>query len=104
MCSSDLKSLLGYWAISDRIVLMKFKGQPFNIAVIKVYAPTSDADDNEIEEFYQKLDTSRAQCRSQEVLIVMGDFNAKIGEGRDEDIVGPYGLGNRNERCDRLFE
>ena len=98
------RSILGYWAISDRILLVKLKGQPFNIVVIQAYAPTTGADDDEIDNFYEKLDTAKAQCKSQDVIIVMGDFNAKIGEGREEDIIGPYGLGIRNERGDRLFE
>ena len=98
------RSILGYWAISDRILLVKLKGQPFNIVVIQAYAPTTGADDDEIDNFYEKLDTAKAQCKSQDVIIVMGDFNAKIGEGREEDIIGPYGLGIRNERGERLFE
>lgn len=101
---STAKSILGFWQISDRIMLIKLKGQPFNIAVIQVYAPTSEANDEEIADFYEKLDAAKSQCKSQEVVIVMGDFNAKIGEGREEDIVGPYGLGKRNERGNTMFQ
>jgi len=101
---STAKSILGYWPMSDRILLVKLKGQPFDISIIQVYAPTSEASDNEIEDFYEKLDAAKAQCKSQEVIIVMGDFNAKIGEGREDDIVGPHGLGKRNERGEMLFQ
>ena len=99
------KSILGYWQISDRVMLIKLKGQPFNISVIQVYAPTSEANENEIEDFYEKLDAAKTLCKSQEVVIVMGDFNAKIGEGAEVHCeVGQFGLGDRNSRGDMLAD
>ena len=47
---------------------------------------------------------AKSQCKSQDVVIVMADFNAKVGDERYEDTVGPHGLGNRNERGDKLIE
>ena len=46
------KAVLRYWPVSDRIIMMKIQGKPFNIAIVQVYAPTSASTDDEIEEFY----------------------------------------------------
>ena len=52
----------------------------------------------------QQTAQKKKQCKSQEILIIEGDFNAKVGKGRHEDIVGSYGLGERDERGDKLIE
>ena len=73
--------------------------------IIQVYALTTAADDEEIEQFYEELDNiikTHKKCR--DMLLVIGDYNAKIGEGRDNKTVGPHGLGTRNERGNRLIE
>ena len=83
--SNILKNnIIGYWAISDRVILAKFDNKHFNISVIQVYAPTQDATEEEQEEFYDQLDKARRHCRSQEIIIVMGDLNAKIGKGKNK--------------------
>jgi len=97
-------ALIGYWALSDRVLLIKIKGRPFNVCIIQAYAPTADSSEEDIEDFYGQLDQAKKQCKSQDILIVMGDFNAKVGKGGYEDIVGSYGLGERNERGDKLIE
>ena len=76
------KSILGYWTIADRVLLMKLKGHAFNISIIQVYAPTAECDEEEISQFYDMLDT----CKSQEVVIIMGDLNATVGEGIYSDV------------------
>ncbi|MCT5353407.1 hypothetical protein LZK34_32795 [Pseudomonas aeruginosa] len=53
------KSVMGFWAISERIVLVKLKGQPFNLSIIQVYAPTSEHTDEEMEAFYEDLEKAR---------------------------------------------
>ncbi|XP_037779551.1 craniofacial development protein 2-like [Penaeus monodon] len=80
-------------------MLVKLKGNPFNICVLMVYAPTSDSSEEEIDKFYDTLDTTKGQCSSQDVIIVMGDLNAKVGQDQDRmiRIVGKYGLGTRND-------
>ena len=90
------KCLLGYWTISDRVMLVKIKGRPFNMAIIQVYAPTLESDDEEIDHFYEGLDNAKKQCRSNEVLFVMDDLNAKVGLIRRGNIVGTHGLGEMN--------
>ena len=74
------KAVLGYWPVSDRIIMMKIQGKPFNIAIVQVYAPTSASTDDEIDEFYNLLESTIDQVKSNEVLVVMGDLNAKVGQ------------------------
>ena len=100
---SATKCILGTWCISDRVMLAKIKGKHFNTNIIQVYAPTAQCDESDIENFYEDLERARAQCKSQEVVIVMGEMHAKVGEGRDENIVGDYGLGEGNERGEKFI-
>ncbi|XP_072040063.1 craniofacial development protein 2-like [Amphiura filiformis] len=98
------RSLIGHWGVSDRVVLVKLAAKPFNLAIIQVYAPTADSDENDIAVFYEDLEKAMKQCKSDEITMVVGDLNAKVGEGRVGDTVGPHGLGARNERGDRWIE
>ena len=63
-----------------------------------------DATEEEPEEFYDQLDKARGHCKSQEVIIVMEDLHAKIGKGKEQDIVGEYGLGEGNARGDTWLD
>ncbi|MCH9665805.1 MAG: hypothetical protein K0U41_08180 [Gammaproteobacteria bacterium] len=98
------KCVLGYWQLSDRVLLVKLRGKPFNISLIVVYAPTSDSTDEESDKFYDTLDMAKAQCKSQEITIVMGDLNAKVGKEQKCEIVGKHGLGSRNERGEKWVQ
>ena len=98
------RAMKGFWAISDRVILMSFKGKPIDLNVIQVYAPTAEADEDILEEFYDQINRAKKQCKPHEFTVVMGDLNAKVGRGRVENIVGPFGLGERNERGDRFVE
>ena len=71
------KAVLGYWPESDRIIMMKIQGNPFNIAIVHVYAPTSASTDDEIEELYNLLESTLDQVKSNEVLQVMGDLKTR---------------------------
>lgn len=97
-------SLKGYWAVSDRVILVKLYGKPMDINIIQVYAPTSEAEEVEIDQFYENVDNVLMQCKRHEINIVMGDLNAKVGKGRVDRVVGPFGLGERNDRGDRFVE
>ena len=98
------KSIKGFWGISDRVIIAKLEGKPFDIGIVQIYAPTSEHDEEEVEQFYEDLDKAMKQLKSQDIKIVMGDFNAKVGDAKIEDIVGPWGLGTENERGERLVE
>ena len=69
-----------------------------------MYAPTAVCGEETLEAFYEDIDKALSTIKNYEFLIVMGDFNAKIGRGRTDNIAGPHGLGDRNERGDRLIE
>ena len=96
------KSMLGYCALSDRILLVRIHGKPFNLPIIQVYAPTSGSSEEEIEDFYSDLEDAYKKCGNQNIVIVMGDLNAKVGSEQDtlQEIVGKHGLGERNDRGD----
>ena len=69
-----------------------------------MYAPTAVCEEHILEKFYHDVDKAVSTVKSSEYLIVMGDFNAKIGRSRVGSTAGPFGLGERNERGDRLLE
>ena len=105
MLKKDIERCIeGYWAVSDRVLFIKIRGSPFNISIIQVYAPTEAHSVQEIETFYEDLDYAMKHAGSQDIKIMMGDLNAKIGQGREGRVVGPSGLGQRNERGDRFYE
>ena len=77
------------------------KAKPFDIGIIQVYAPTSERPEEEVEEFYEDLDKAKKYLKSQSTL---GDFNAKVGSDKVENIVGPCGIGDTYERGEKLIE
>ena len=104
LATSVSECLSGFWPISDRVMLVKLNAKPFNLSILQVYEPTTDHTDEEVEQFYDDIQMGIGQVKSDEVLVVMGDFNAKVGSTREDDIVGSYGLGTRNMRGTRLIE
>ena len=97
-------NVMGFLPVSSRVMLVKLAGKPFNIAIVQAYAPTGDHTDEDIEKFYQDIEKACREVKSTDVLIVMGDMNAKIGNGKVDGYIGGFGLGNRNERGDRMLE
>ena len=95
-------SIKDFWGVSDRIVLVKLNGKPFNISIIQVYTPTADYGEDAITNFYEELDKAYDQCSSQNIIYVMGDFNATFGNERIGNTVGPFGLGKKNDRRNNL--
>uniref|UniRef100_A0A8D9ASD9 Craniofacial development protein 2 n=1 Tax=Cacopsylla melanoneura TaxID=428564 RepID=A0A8D9ASD9_9HEMI len=88
--------------VSERVMLVQLRATPVDINIIQVYAPTTDRSDEELEEFYNSVNEVMKKLKKHEVTITMGDFNAKIGAGRTSEFVGPFGLGDRNDRGDNL--
>ena len=91
-------------AVSDRVLLIKLKGTHQNLALIQVYAPTSAADEETMEKFYDDIDSAMKQCRHNDCVLVLGDFNAKVGSDTHGGITGNWGLGATNERGEALTE
>ena len=104
MTKQVAEAMMGLWPVSDRIIMVKIKAASFNINVIQVYAPTSSHSDEEVEEFYQCIEEVWRYVKNDEVNILMGDFNAKVGRESDYPTTGKYGLGERNERGRTLIE
>ena len=81
-----------------------FQGKPCNITVIQVYAPTSNAEEAEVEQFYEDLEDLLELTPKKDVLFIIGDWNAKLGHQEILGVTGKYGLGVQNEAGQRLIE
>ena len=86
------------------MISVHFQGKPFNITVIQVYAPTSNAEEAEFEWFYEDLQDLLELTPPKDVLFIMGDWNAKVGSQETPGVTGKFGLGIRNEAGQRLRE
>ena len=80
------------------------QGKPFDITVIQVYAPTSNAEEAEGEQFYEDLQDLLELTPKRDVLFIIGDWNAKVGSQETPGVTGKFGLGMRNEAGQRLVE
>ena len=89
-------AVLGCSLKKDRMISVHFQGKPFNITVIQVYAPTSNAE-AEVERFYEDLQDLLELTPKKEVLFIIGDWNAKVGSQETPGVTGKFGLGMRNE-------
>ena len=81
-----------------------FKGKPFNITVIQVYAPTSNAEEAEVERFCEDLQELLELTPKKDVLLIIGDWNTKVGSQEIPGVTGIFGLGVQNEAGQRLIE
>ena len=100
-------SIIGCCPINSRLMTIRLKAAPFNITVIQVYAPTSDHEDDEIEEFYNQLQNTIDKVNKKDILIIQGDWNAKVGGDALKDwsrFCGPSCNAVTNERGLRLLE
>uniref|UniRef100_A0A8D8X189 Craniofacial development protein 2 n=1 Tax=Cacopsylla melanoneura TaxID=428564 RepID=A0A8D8X189_9HEMI len=96
------KSVKNFIPISKRVMLLQLNASPVNMNILQVYAPTADKADEEVFEFYQSINEILKDLKQEDVTIVMGDLNAKLGSGRTSEVVGAWGLGERNPRGDEL--
>ena len=97
-------AVLGCNLKNDRMISVRFQGKPFNITVIQVYAPTSNAEEAEVEQFYEDLQDLLELTLKKDVLFIIGDWNAKVGSQETPGVTGKFGLGMRNEAGQRLIE
>ena len=89
---------------NDRMISVRFQGKPFNIIVIQVYAPTSNAEEAEVVRFYEDLQELLELTPKKDVLFIIGDWNAKVGSQEIPGVTGKFGLGVQNEAGQRLTE
>ena len=80
------------------------QGKPFNITVIQVYAPTSNTEKAEVEQFYVNLQDLLELTPKKDVLFIIVDWNAKVGSQETPGVTGKFGLGMQNEAGQRLIE
>ena len=80
------------------------KAKPFNITVIQVYAPTSNAEEAEVEQFYEDLQDLLELTPKRDVLFIIGDWNAKVQSQETPGVTGKFGLGIQNKVGQRLLE
>ena len=86
------------------MISVRFQGKPFNITLIQVYAPTSNAEEAEVEWFYEDLQDLLELTPPKDVLFIIDDWNAKVGSQETSGVTGKFGLGVRREAGQRLTE
>ena len=87
------------------MISVHFQGKSFSITVIQVYAPTTNAEEAEVEQFYEDLQDLLELTLKKDVLFIIGDWNAKVGSQEIPGVTGKFGLGVQNEagQCLRLL-
>ena len=86
------------------MISVRFQGKPFNITVIQVYAPTINAEEAEVQRFYEDLQDLVELTPKKDVLFILGDWNAKVGSQETLGVTGKFGLVIWNEAGQRLIE
>ena len=86
------------------MISVRFQGKPFNITGIQVYAPTSNSEEAEVEQFYEDLQNLLELTPQKDVLFIIGDWNAKVGNRETPGVTGKFDLGVQNEAGQRLIE
>ena len=97
------KAVLGCNLKNNRMISVHLQGKPFNITVIQVYALTSNAEEAEVEWFYEDVQDLELTPKK-DVLFILGDWNAKVGSQETPGVTGRFGLGIPNETGQRLIE
>ena len=89
---------------NDRIISVRFQGKPFNITVIQVYVPNTNAEEAEVERFYEDLQDLLVLTSKKDVIFIIGGWNAKVGSQDTPGVTGKLDLGVQNEAGQRLTE
>ena len=86
------------------MISVHLQGKPFSITVIQAYAPTSNAEEAEVKQFYEDLQDLLELTPQKDALFIIGDWNAKVGSQETPGVTGKFGLGIQNEVGQRLIE
>uniref|UniRef100_A0A8B9WC08 RNA-directed DNA polymerase n=1 Tax=Bos mutus grunniens TaxID=30521 RepID=A0A8B9WC08_BOSMU len=97
-------AVLGCNLKNDRRISVPFQGKPFNVTIIQVWAPISNAEEAEVERFYEGLQDLLELTPKKDVLFIIGDWNAKVGSQEIPGLTGKFDLGDQNEVGQRLTE
>ena len=104
---NTLSNVMGCCPISSRLITIRLRAAPFNITIIQAYAPTADYSDSEVEDFYEQLQAVLDQVPKKDIVVVQGDWNAKVGQDAYHnwgDTHGPHCNNKTNDRGLRLLE
>ena len=94
-----MNTVMGCHPVSSRLITIRLRANPFNITIVQAYAPASDYDDNEIEEFYDQLQNVIDQTRKTVIFVVQGDWNSKVSKDACRNwqgICGPFSNDDTN--------
>ena len=97
-------AVLGRNLKNDRMITIHFQGKPFNVTVIQVYAPTSNAEEAEVEWFCEDLQDLLELTPKKDAFFIIGDWNAKVRSQETPEVTGKFGLGIWNEVGQRLID
>ena len=97
-------AVLGCNLKNDRMISVHFQRKPFNIIVIQAYAPTRNAEEVEVEQFFEDLQDLLELKSPKDVLFIIGNWDAQVGSQEIPGITGNFGLGVQNEAGQRLTE
>ena len=97
-------AVLGCNLKNDGMISVRFQGKPFNIMVIQAYAPTNNAEEAEVERFYEDFQDLLELTPKKDIHFIIGDWNTKVGSQETPGVTGKFGLGIWNEAGQRLIE
>ena len=83
------------------MISLRFQGKPFNITVLRIYAPTSNSEEAEVERFYEQLQDLLELTPKKDILFIIGDWNSEAGSQETPGVTGKFGLGIWNEAGQR---
>ncbi|XP_072050327.1 craniofacial development protein 2-like [Amphiura filiformis] len=97
------QALIEWKPINDRIIYARFFSKFLKFSILQVYAPTNETNEEDKDNFYEQLQAIVDSIHKHDILIVMGDLNAKVGEDNEgcESIMGKHGLGVRNDNGEK---
>ena len=97
-------AVLGCSLKNNTMIFVRLQGKPFNLKVIHVYASTSNAEEAEVERFYEDLQDLLELTPKKDVHFIIRDWNAKVGSQETPGVIGKFGFGMQNEAGKRLIE
>ena len=106
MSQQAAKRLMEWTPESSRIIRVRFYSKYRILTLIHAYSPTGDASIESKDDFYQQLEGTVQKCNRNDILLITGDLNAKVGKGTPEEreVLGHHGRGDRNENSESLCE
>lgn len=96
------KYVKSFLPVNALVMLIKSNGQPFDVYLVQIYAPTTESTEEEMEEFYANIRKAQKHMKNSDVNVLMGDWNSKVGAEKLDGMIGPFGLIIKNDRVRRF--